>query len=165
MNSKKPELKSLQSHSLPLVIFLITRELHIALDRRMARYGLTHRQAKLLIRCVHNSGASLNQLMPHLGTDNAGVSRLVDRLEAANLVERTPGPDRRSLALKATEAGVALAPKLEEVFRLINQNLIEGLSREDIDVADELLHRILTNVRILNDNDKSPDKGFPCRME
>jgi DNA-binding MarR family transcriptional regulator len=165
MKGNELQASCLASRGLLGAILLVTRELRVALDRRMAPYGLTFQQASLLIRCVHNNGASLNQLMPHLGTDNAGVSRLVDRLEAANLVERTRGSDRRSLALQATEKGIALAPKLGAVFSDVNRELIAGLSREETAVAYELLRRILGNVGSLNREGPSTIGGSQCQTE
>jgi hypothetical protein len=41
-------------------------------------------------------------------------------LETTNLVTRRAGPDRRSVALEATEAGAALAPELEGVLKDTN---------------------------------------------
>lgn len=134
----------------PPLIFQITRELRTTLDRRMAPYGLTFPQASLLIRCVRNPGASPNQLMPQLGTDTAGVSRLVDRLEARNLVvRRTSGSDRRSIALEATAAGAALAPELEQVMGGVDRQLVAGLSDEEVTQLGELLRRMLANARKL----------------
>jgi DNA-binding MarR family transcriptional regulator len=150
MKSDDSELPCLRRRGLAAMVFCITRELRTALDRRMAPYGLTYQQATLLIRCVHNQGASLNELVPHLGTDNAGVSRLVDRLEAADLVQRTRGADRRALALQATEAGIALAPKLEKVLGALNRELTAGLSAEEVAGTGELLGRIFINAKALN---------------
>jgi DNA-binding MarR family transcriptional regulator len=140
------------------MVFCIARELRTALDRRMAPYGLTYQQASLLVRCVRSQGASLNELVPHLGTDNAGVSRLVDRLEAADLVRRTRGADRRALALQVTEAGIALVPKLEEVLGVLNRELTAGLSSEEVAAAGELLGKISRNAKALN-GERPGDRG------
>ncbi len=137
-----------KGRGLPTAIFFIAGAA-TAVDRRLAPYGLTCQQASLLIRCVHDQGASLQQLMPHLGTDNAGVSRLVDRLEAAALVQRTRGPDRRALALQATEAGIALAPRLEEVLVGLHRELVAGC-RAWRWRPRELLGELLARARALN---------------
>jgi DNA-binding MarR family transcriptional regulator len=165
MESKESQLPCLENRGLPAAIFLVARELRTALDRRMAPYGLTLQQASLLIRCVHHRGASLQQLMPHLGTDNAGVSRLVDRLEAAGFVERTRGSDRRAVALQATQAGMALAPKLEEVFSGVHRRLVAGLSGAEVATAHDLLRRILGNANMLNDGDQEPARESVCPTE
>jgi DNA-binding MarR family transcriptional regulator len=162
MKRKKTELPGRTSRGLPTAVFFIARELRTAVDRRLAPYGLTCQQAALLIRCVHDQGASLQQLMPHLGTDNAGVSRLVDRLEAAALVQRTRGSDRRALALRATEAGIALAPRLEEVMVGLHRELVAGLSRVEVAATRELLGKLLARARALNDAEQPPQPEDAC---
>jgi DNA-binding MarR family transcriptional regulator len=87
--------------------------------------------------------------MPYLGTDKAGVSRLVDRLEAADLVVRRAGEDRRSTALEATKAGTALAPKLEKILAGTRRHLLADLSSGEAALLESLLSRILTSVREL----------------
>lgn len=139
--------------TIPAAIFLITRELRTALDRRMASHGLTWQQASLLIRCVQHPGHGPNRLMPHLRTDKAGISRLADRLEAAGLVERAAGGDRRSICLWPTKKGLALGPKLEKTLRAINEQLMAGLSDRELAEAGGTLRRILAAARRLNGHD------------
>jgi len=131
--------------TVPGLLFQISREWHTAVDRRMARYGLTFRQAALLLRCFHNRGANLNRLMPHMGTDNAGISRLADRLEAAGLVRRIPGEDRRSVSLEPTPEGERLCPELERVLGETARELIAGFTQEEQKQAEDMLKRILDN--------------------
>jgi DNA-binding MarR family transcriptional regulator len=132
-------------------VFQISRVLRTALDRRMAGHGLTFPQASLLIRCVRHPGTSPSQLMPHMGTDNAGVTRLADRLEAAGLVvRRAGGRDRRSITLEPTAAGAALAPELEQVLAGTVRQLLSGLSEEELDQLTGLLRRVMASAAELD---------------
>jgi DNA-binding MarR family transcriptional regulator len=115
----------------------------------MGVYGLTLQQASLLIRCVRSEGSSPHELMSHLGTDKAGISRLVDRLEATSLLVRRAGGDRRSTTLEATEAGTALAPKLEKIFAGTRREILAGLAAAETAQLESLMTRILTNIRRL----------------
>ncbi|MGH6835650.1 MAG: MarR family winged helix-turn-helix transcriptional regulator [Methylocella sp.] len=135
----------------PSLFFLLARELRTVLDRRMGEHGLTLQQAQLLIRCGRNRGASAKALMPHLGTDEAGISRLIDRLEAAGLVERRPGEDRRSTALEPTKRGRSLIPKLEDVFKTCREQFLAGLTRREIEEFEHLARRVLANAKISED--------------
>jgi MarR family transcriptional regulator, transcriptional regulator for hemolysin len=121
----------------------------------MASYGLTWQQASLLIRCVQHPGTSPSRLMPHLRTDKAGISRLADRLETAGFVERAAGGDRRSIGLRPTRKGLALAPKLQKALRVTNDQLVTGLSDRERAGAAETLRRILAAARHLNAEDQS----------
>ena len=51
------------------------------------------------------SGLSVDRLSKILGLSQPGTVRLVDRLAEAKLVERKTGTDRRSVALRLTDAG------------------------------------------------------------
>ena len=50
-------------------------------------------------------GATVDRVHQVLGLTPSGAVRLVDRLEGADLVTRSPGPDGRSRAVRLTDAG------------------------------------------------------------
>jgi MarR family transcriptional regulator, negative regulator of the multidrug operon emrRAB len=58
-----------------------------------------------LIVIGQESGLSVERLSKILGLSQPGTVRLVDRLAEAKLVERKTGTDRRSVALRLTDAG------------------------------------------------------------
>lgn len=58
-----------------------------------------------LIVIGRESGLSVDRLSKILGLSQPGTVRLVDRLAAGKLVERKTGGDRRTVALRLTEAG------------------------------------------------------------
>ena len=61
---------------------------------------------KLLLAVAHREPATLNQVARLVGRGAPAVSRSVDALVRAGLVERTQDPDnRRRLALRLTEKG------------------------------------------------------------
>ena len=63
---------------------------------------------KLLATIAAHEPATLNQVATAIGRGAPAVSRSVDSLVRAGLVERTPDPDnRRRLALRLREAGRA----------------------------------------------------------
>jgi len=58
-----------------------------------------------LIVIGQESGLSVDRLSKILKLSQPGTVRLIDRLAEAKLVERKTGADRRSVALRLTEAG------------------------------------------------------------
>jgi hypothetical protein len=62
------------------LIHRVSRELRTALEAQLAPFGVTAQQAGLLLRSARQE-ISPNQLAPLLGTDTAGMTRLLDRLE------------------------------------------------------------------------------------
>src|SRR5262245_49889267 len=92
--------------------------------------------------------ASPNQLTAELGTDTAGMTRLIDRLETKGLVRRAPHPDdRRSVLIELTESGRSLLPKLPPVFGRVTSGLLAGFSADEITVLTGMLQRMGQNLR------------------
>jgi DNA-binding MarR family transcriptional regulator len=121
----------------------LARQVRTVLDQRFAPLGLTSQQAGLLVH-VYTGQSSPRQLADLLGTDTAGVTRLVDRLQAKGLVERGADPaDRRAVAVRLTDAGRELVPGLPPIFEGVGAGLTSGVDAED---AAELLATMLANV-------------------
>ena len=66
-------------------------------------------------------GEPIDALRETLGLTHSGAVRLVDRLEAAGLAERRPGPDGRSVAVALTPVGHAAA----EAVRIAREEALE----------------------------------------
>ncbi len=94
----------------------VGRELTTAVERLLAPLGLTAQQAAVVL---HASGKPVppGRLAELVGTDTAGMTRLLDRLADKDLIRRTRHPDdRRSLLVELTDAGRALVPRLPPIF-------------------------------------------------
>jgi DNA-binding MarR family transcriptional regulator len=65
--------------------------------------------AALVALSSYLEGEPIEALSRALGLTHSAAVRLVDRLEAAGLAERSRGPDARSVAVSATAAGRAAA--------------------------------------------------------
>ncbi len=128
------------------LIHQVSRELTNALERRLAPYGLTAQQAALLINAARGE-TSPKRLTSLLGTDTAGMTRLLDRLEANGLVRRrSDSGDRRAIIIDVTPEGRALVPAVTPAFGGVAQHLLIGFSDEDVRQLTALLHRMLANL-------------------
>jgi DNA-binding MarR family transcriptional regulator len=124
----------------------VGRELATTTDRMLRELGLTSQQAALLL---HASGAprTPTELAADLGTDTAGTTRLLDRVEALGLVRRARHPaDRRSVTVELTDAGRALVPRVAPVFGRVTAALFAGFSGAEIALVTDLLQRMLANL-------------------
>src|SRR5438105_9995913 len=84
------------------VLSRVGREHTTVLDRRLAAFGLTAQQAAVLLG-ARKQPSSPSQLAETLGTDTAGMTRLLDRLEAKGLVRRRRhDQDRRAVLVELT---------------------------------------------------------------
>ena len=129
------------------LIHQVSRELTTILERQFAAYEITAQQAGLLINAARGQ-TSPKQLASLLGTDTAGMTRLLDRLEAKGLARRRANPDdRRALVIEVTEKGRALVPRVVPVFGRAARNLLTGFSPAEIGQATGLLQRMLANLQ------------------
>ncbi|HTN76819.1 MAG TPA: MarR family transcriptional regulator, partial [Pirellulaceae bacterium] len=72
------------------------------------------------------------------------ITRLVDRLEAAGLVERSrTDTDRRVVLVKITAGGLELLAKLDQPVRDTHQRIMSSLSEDEL----RELSRLLTKAR------------------
>jgi DNA-binding MarR family transcriptional regulator len=108
-------------------ILQLARELRTAMDQRFEPLGITSQQAGLLIHVI-TGVTSPRRLSELLGTDSAGTTRLLDRLEAKGLIERErDAGDRRAISIALTESGRVLVPKLPPVFEDVAADLLASL--------------------------------------
>jgi DNA-binding MarR family transcriptional regulator len=126
----------------------LVRDITTVLDRRFAAFGLTTQQAALLLAA--GSGTSTpRQLMNAIGTDTAGMTKLLDRLEGKALAERHPNPgDRRSVLVVPTDSGLALVPELAPVFGDVVKHLFDGFSDAEIAQFTAALQRMTQNLEL-----------------
>lgn len=125
----------------------VGREHATALDRRFAQFGVTTQQAALLIHAAAEP-TSPSKLAEALGTDTAGTTRLLDRLEAKGLLRRQRHTgDRRAIVIEVTEEGRALLPLLPPVFGQVNTQLFAGFTAEEIEHLTATWQRMLANLR------------------
>jgi len=123
--------------------FLISKDWRTALDRELAHFGLRAQQAAALLQCRQHPGANPSRLAALLGTDAAGVTGLIDQLEEKGLARRRADPaDRRAVIVEPTRAGVALVPRLRQVFLNLHHQLVAGFSKDEASCLEGLLERL-----------------------
>jgi DNA-binding MarR family transcriptional regulator len=128
------------------LVLRVGREMRTLFERRLADLGITAQQAELLHRVHRQGDVSPNDLTHLLMTDNAGVTRLVDRLEAKGLIARRASPeDGRSVVLELTRAGRALIPRVARQAKAQKRLLFGDLAAADERKLKELLRRVLAN--------------------
>jgi len=125
----------------------VGRELATVMDRQLAPAGITAQQAALLLHASRRQRTP-SQLMSLLGTDTAGMTKLLDRLQAKGLIQRQPHPtDRRAVLVTLTGAGHALLPRARPAFGRVTRQLLAGFTEEEIVQLTGMLERMLGNLR------------------
>jgi MarR family transcriptional regulator for hemolysin len=87
-------------------------------------------------------------LAASMSLDGSSVVRLLDNLEAAGLIQRKEGADRRAKIIMLTPRGKAIADKVETVARRIRSDVLAGLSERDIETTVRVLQHV---VRVLDE--------------
>lgn len=125
----------------------VGRDLGTALERQLARLDVTAQQAALLMHAGQRESTP-SQLMAVLGTDTAGMTRLLDRLESKGLLHRRRHPaDRRAVVIELTDRGRSLVPQLPPIFGRVTSQLLAGFSAAEIGQLTAMLERMRENLR------------------
>jgi DNA-binding MarR family transcriptional regulator len=142
---------------LPGHVFHLARDLRTAVERELSRYDITSQQAALILMVALHRGAPAARIAEHVGTDTAGMTRLIDRLETKGYVaRRLSSEDRRIVTIELTEAGQVLVPMLRAAFARVNQRLLEGLDANERGQLHALLRRLDENVAAMASGASGP---------
>ena len=116
-----------------------------SIDARMQAHDLTAMQwgPLLLIAKGYDTVAGCAR---EASTDASSMTRMLDRLEAKNLIRRTRnGADRRVVNVELTEAGREAASIIpREIAYVLNQHL-RGFTPDEFDTLKNLLRRFERN--------------------
>jgi MarR family transcriptional regulator for hemolysin len=132
--------------TLPFEIAETAHALRKAFDRRAVGMGVTRAQWKVLFRLQRQPGMRQIELADMLDIEPITLSRIVDRLEEAELVERVADPtDRRAWRLHVTARAQPLIAKLRCVADEMISEAFAGIDPEHIAITRAVLGRVREN--------------------
>lgn len=103
-----------------------------AFDRRTSGLGLTATQWHVLACLSAHEGLKQGELADELGMAPIALVRVIDHLEAAELVERRVHPDdRRARTLHLQSAATSVIERIRDVALDIQGRATAGFSREE----------------------------------
>ena len=110
----------------------VARMLRTRFDRWARTYGLTRAQGVILARLSRQPGLSQIELAAICEVEPITIGRLVDRLEARELLERRPDPnDRRIRRLHLLPAAQSIIAKIETYKADLDAWLLGAVSAEE----------------------------------
>jgi MarR family transcriptional regulator for hemolysin len=116
-------------------------------ERRSKDTGLTRAQWAVLAYVARNEGSNQAALADMLEIEPITLVRLLDKLEAAGLVERRPDPaDRRVRRLYLTEATGPLLGQLQDLASETRESALAGLSESERQQLTDLLMKVRANL-------------------
>ncbi len=125
-------------------------EVHSALGQQLGRAleqrcGISHSMFEVLLRISRAEGGqiSMGALAQQVALTTGGITRLVDRMIAAGLVERVPCPtDRRVYFASLTRDGEATLAEAATVHAGNLRQAFDGFTARELRTFDELLDRL-----------------------
>jgi DNA-binding MarR family transcriptional regulator len=145
----KDEIKKVNAFEHPeeeayLNLLRTTTVLYAEFERLFKQAGLSEPQYNVLriLRGVGGCGVPCSDIGSRMIARVPDVTRLVDRLEAAGLVERCRIPnDRRVVQVKITQKGRDALAGLDAPLLELNRRLLRHMSREELAELSRLLEK------------------------
>jgi MarR family transcriptional regulator for hemolysin len=132
--------------TLPFEIAETAHALRKSFDRRAVGLGVTRAQWKVLFRLSRKPGLRQIELADMLDIEPITLSRIIDRLEESELVERVADPaDRRAWRLHVTARAQPLVEKLRGLADEMIADAFAGIDPKEIEITRAVLGRVREN--------------------
>lgn len=114
-----------------------------ALDRRLRPLGYSRSRWMVLLHISRNDAISHRELAERLGIEAPTLVRLVDRMEADDLISRrTSETDRRVKHLHLSAAGRKEVQRIKACAADLRREILAGIEESEIGVTLDVLQKI-----------------------
>ena len=135
----------------------VARLLRTTFDRRVRALDLTRSQWWVLNHLFRQDGVTQSDLAEILDIEKATLGRLLDRMEAKNLVRRqTDQHDRRAKRIYLTAEVEPSVQAMRTIAAEMRRDALSGLSRQDREQFVDLLITVKEN--LVRHNENGPSK-------
>jgi DNA-binding MarR family transcriptional regulator len=125
------------------LITAVERQLTAAVAADLQREGVTLEQWRVLSSLDGREGRAMNEIASDALVPPPTLTKVVDRLVAANLVHRRSDPlDRRRVLILLTPRGRSLRQRLDRIVQQHHQGLSDVLGESGLGQLTELLGRL-----------------------
>jgi DNA-binding MarR family transcriptional regulator len=139
----KPEYESIN-----LLLRMICQAQRSQMSEALAEIGVYAGQEMFLWHLWHEEGLTQSQLVERMCVQPPTVSKMLDRLEKAGLVERRPDAENSHLSrVYLTELGKVRQRDVRGIWTTMEQRLTQGLSIEERIVLRRLLLQVHENLK------------------
>jgi len=134
--------------SVGLMMRKILTALSRNIDLELARADLTNAQWVPLYKLHTGHASTAAELARECLLDAGAMTRMLDRLEAKGLCQRTrSASDRRVVNIALTPAGTKAAEGVPLALSKVQNDLLSGFGEQDFAVLKGYLQRMLANVQ------------------
>jgi len=139
---RKPEHENIN-----FLLGVIGRLRRTQMNEALAANGIYAGQEMFLWHLWRQDGLTQSQLVERLCVQPPTISKMLDRMEKAGLVERRPDPDDSRISrVYLTEQGRRSQDAVSEVWMSIEHRLTQGLSVEERLLLRRLLLQVHENL-------------------
>jgi DNA-binding MarR family transcriptional regulator len=132
---------------LGFLIHDVSRLRRVLFDRVLRPLGASRSQWWVLAFLSRDDGMTQTRLAEELDMGKVGLGGLIDRLEAAGLVERRTEPgDRRAKRVYMTREGRRFVARNRELDQDMNKTILQNISRDDIEATIRVLGAMKGNL-------------------
>lgn len=125
------------------IITAVERRMAAAMAADLDREGVTVEQWRVLVGISHREGRSMRELADLAMLPPPTLTKVVDRLVAANLVHRRSDPyDRRRVLVLLTPRGRGMRSRLDHVVQRHEARLEAVLGHAGLEQLGDLLTRL-----------------------
>ncbi|MEI8087738.1 MAG: MarR family transcriptional regulator [Paludibacter sp.] len=136
------------------VFSILTGKISSAINRTFLRQfanegiEITTEQWSVLACLWQKDKVTQQALCTLTSKDKPSMTRLIDKLEKANLVTRVSDHyDRRTNLIHLTETGLALQIKASEIVNMIAIRTLNNISEEELNTCRVVLKKIMSNLK------------------
>jgi DNA-binding MarR family transcriptional regulator len=137
------ELERAVRHLISRANDLKHRRVHELLDE----LGLYRGQSFVLRALWEQDGLTQTELTERLNRSPSTITKTVQRMEKADLVQRGPDDnDERISRVFLTDAGRAVQPAVEEVWKGLDRQIFAGFRSRELALFADFLTRVCRNI-------------------
>jgi DNA-binding MarR family transcriptional regulator len=116
----------------------------------------------MMLVCIHNAleelsdapGLKVSDIAKMMYLSPPAVSKMLNRLEAKDLIERFPDTaDRRVVYVRLSEAGMQGFTVMRRSMQLFTKHMVEQLGRDETETLIKVLRHLLEIIKNSNIND------------
>ncbi len=112
------------------------------LNEQLIAIGLYQSQWTIVYYLIQSGPSTLVEISQYLNVEKPTVSRTVDRLEKAGIIEKIPSKDKRERRIQLTDKGNQVYYEAIAVVEAFEQKLIEEISQADMETTCRTIQHI-----------------------
>lgn len=142
-----------EQHRFGMQLTHLSRAWRAELDRRLALLGLSQARWLVLLHLSRDKKLpTQGELANSVGVENPTLARLLDALEAQQLIKRLPDQvDRRVKKIALTDTALGIIEEIENIATTLRKEVFAGLTEQEIQSCQNIHLRMLANLEKIHE--------------